>query len=83
MVNVKRKSTITPAQIIAARGVRTQAQAASVIGVSLRQFRNYEKGATAMYEAHFRALEATKPALNLPRVRGQDETTTDEGAQHD
>lgn len=58
MPNVKRKSAVTPAQIIAARGVRTQAQAATLLGVSLRQFRNYEKGVTAMHEAYFKALDA-------------------------
>lgn len=61
MPNVKRKSTITPAQIIAARGVRTQAQAATLLGLSLRQFRNYEKGVTAMHEAYFKLLAQQQP----------------------
>lgn len=49
---------ITPAQIIAARGVRTQAQAATLLGISLRQYRNYEKGITAMRATDYQALAA-------------------------
>jgi hypothetical protein len=62
MPNVKRKSTITPAQVVAARGTRTQQQAADLLGVSLRQFRNYETGVTAVRERDFHVLASTRPA---------------------
>lgn len=59
MANVKRKSGITPAQVVAARGERTQQQAAAMLGVSLRQWRNYETGVTAMRERDFHLLAST------------------------
>lgn len=59
MANVKRTSAITPAQIIAARGRRTQVQAAELLGLSLRQYRNYEKGVTAMRDPDYQSLAAT------------------------
>lgn len=49
---------ITPAQVIAARGRRTQQEVAELLGVSLRQVRNYEKGVTGMRPIHFQALDA-------------------------
>lgn len=59
MANVKRNSPITSAQVVAARGGRTQQQAAELLGVSLRQFRNYETGVTAMRERDFHLLAST------------------------
>jgi DNA-binding transcriptional regulator YiaG len=59
MTNTKRKSTVTPAQVAAARGARTQQQAADLLGVSLRQWRNYESGVTAIRERDFHLLTST------------------------
>jgi hypothetical protein len=56
MPNVKRNSPITPEQIIEARGTLTQRQAADLLSVSIRQWRNYETGVTAMRERDFHSL---------------------------
>ena len=44
---------ITPAQIREARGPLTQSQAAEVLQVSQRQWRNYETGKTPMKDRDF------------------------------
>lgn len=62
MANIKRNSPVTPAQVVAARGGRTQRQAAELLGVSLRQFRNYEIGVTAIRERDFHLLASTPQA---------------------
>lgn len=60
MANTKRQSTITPAQIIAAREAAgiTQRQAAERLGVSRATMQNYERGTTAMPAAYLAMLRA-------------------------
>lgn len=62
MANKKRESSVTPAQIIAARGALSQTAAAALLGLSLRHWRNYETGSHAMKERDFEFFaNAVKP----------------------
>ncbi len=53
MANTKRKSSVTPDQIIQARGTWTQKTCATLAGYSMRQWQNFEAGSQLMPEAIF------------------------------
>ena len=53
MSKTKRTSTITPEQIIKARGNRTKQAIADLLGINRYQYRKYEQGLVAMTERQF------------------------------
>ena len=57
MANKKRTSSVTPAQIIEARGPLSQTQAAELMGYSLRQWQYFEAGKVQMSDAVFTAFK--------------------------
>jgi hypothetical protein len=60
MANKKRTSSVTPEQIVAARGAWTQREAAAAMGYSERQWQYFEAGTVSMSEAVFRSLQAAR-----------------------
>jgi hypothetical protein len=60
MANKKRQTGITPQMVREARGIRTQAVCAELIGVTPRQFGQYERGACDIKLAHYKILVGKK-----------------------
>ncbi len=60
MTNKKRVTGITAQMVREARGIRTQAICADLIGVTIRQFQKYEKGAPEIKLAHYKMLIGEK-----------------------
>jgi DNA-binding transcriptional regulator YiaG len=58
MVNVKKKPAATPAEVIAARGHRTQVQVAEMLGVSRATIQNWESGRRPIPKVAYQALLA-------------------------
>lgn len=57
-MNKKRQPAATPAQIIAARGSLTQAQAAELLGVSRATIQNWEAGRSPISRIAWQALRS-------------------------
>ena len=60
MSNKKRITGITAKMVLDARGIRTQAVCADLIGVTIRQFQKYEKGAPEIKLVHYNMLLKNK-----------------------
>jgi transcriptional regulator with XRE-family HTH domain len=71
MVNIKRTTPVTPAQIVAAREAAglTQRQAAELLGVSRATMQNYERGTTAMPAAFLAVLAAAARKIKLAQAK--------------
>lgn len=70
MPKPKRTSSVTPEQIIAARGDLTQEQAAQLIGISRRAWQNMECGNVAMSETtfvEFKRRTGIAPQTHIPQ----------------
>lgn len=61
MANKKRQTGITPKMVREARGERTQAACAELIGVTPRQIWQYERGACDIKVNSYNLLMMTKP----------------------
>ncbi|MFL6141718.1 MAG: helix-turn-helix domain-containing protein [Labedaea sp.] len=55
-MNKKRRSAATPAQIVAARGLRTQIEVAEALGVSRATIQNWENGRSPISRLAWEAL---------------------------
>lgn len=60
MTNKKRITGITPQMVREARGIRTQAVCAELIGVTSRQLGQYERGSCDIKLAHYKILLGQK-----------------------
>jgi DNA-binding transcriptional regulator YiaG len=58
-MNTKREPAATPAQIVAARGTRTQTEIAEMLGVSRTTIQNWENGRSPISRVAWLALQKT------------------------
>ena len=59
MPNIKRQPAATPAEVVAARGTRTQRQVAELLQVTRNTVQNWEHGRTPIPHAAFLVLKET------------------------
>jgi DNA-binding transcriptional regulator YiaG len=58
-MNTKRPPAATPAQVVAARGTRTQTEIAELLGVSRTTVQNWENGRSPISRVAWQALQKT------------------------